>query len=120
VPMVHQLGYTLSWSGDASAMLSETGEGVDYGCRVLSCGYESSVMEGILCNSSRCQHVPRNPCTCVMLQHSGKSQIIYTFKSLGICPSKVHLCPTMIVVSTVRTNLVVDTVTLTFLSHWSM
>jgi hypothetical protein len=55
-----------------------------------------------------------------MLQHSGQSQIFCTFESLGICPSKVHLCPTMIVVSTARTNLVVDTVTLTFLSHWSM
>jgi len=54
MPMVHQLRYTLSWSGNASAALRETGEGIDYGCRVLSRGHKSSVMEGILCNSSRC------------------------------------------------------------------
>jgi hypothetical protein len=54
MPTVHQLGYTLSWSGNASATFRETGEGIDYGCRVSSCGHKSSVMEGILCNSSRC------------------------------------------------------------------
>jgi hypothetical protein len=51
--MVHQLGYTLSWSRNASAMLRETGEGVDYGCRVSSHRHESGIAEGILCNSSR-------------------------------------------------------------------
>jgi hypothetical protein len=54
MPMVHQLRYTLSWSGNASTTLRETGEGIDYGCRVSSCGHKSSVMEKILCNSSRC------------------------------------------------------------------
>jgi hypothetical protein len=54
MPTVHQLGYTLSWSGNASATLRETGEGIDYGCRVSSRGHKSSVTEGILCNSSRC------------------------------------------------------------------
>jgi hypothetical protein len=53
VPTVHQLGYTLSWSRNASMVLRETGEGVDYGCRFLSRGHESGIMEGILCNSSR-------------------------------------------------------------------
>jgi hypothetical protein len=53
MPMVRQLGYTLSWSGNASAALRETGEGINYGCGVLSHGHESSIMEGILCNSSR-------------------------------------------------------------------
>jgi hypothetical protein len=54
MPTVHQLRYTLSWSGNASVALRETGEGIDYGCRVSLCGHKSSIMEGILCNSSRC------------------------------------------------------------------
>jgi hypothetical protein len=54
VPTVHQLGYTLSWSGNASATLRDTGEGIDYGCRVSSHGHKSSIMEGALCSSSRC------------------------------------------------------------------
>jgi hypothetical protein len=54
MPTVHQLGYTLSWSGNASTTLRETGEGIDYGCRVSSCEHKSSVMEGVLYSSSRC------------------------------------------------------------------
>jgi hypothetical protein len=34
--------------------LRETGEGIDYGCRVPSHGHKSSVTEGVLCSSSRC------------------------------------------------------------------
>jgi hypothetical protein len=54
VPTVHQLGYTLSWSRNASATFRETGEGIDYGCRVSSRGHKSSITEGVLCSSSRC------------------------------------------------------------------
>jgi hypothetical protein len=43
MPMVHQLGYTLSWSINANMALRETGEGIDYGCRVSLCGHESSI-----------------------------------------------------------------------------
>jgi len=53
MPTGHQLGYTLSWSMNASAALRETGEGVDYGCGVMLLRHKSSVTEGILCNSSR-------------------------------------------------------------------
>jgi len=54
VPMAHQLGYALSWSGYASTTLRETGEGIDYGCRVSLHGHKSSVTEGVLCSSGRC------------------------------------------------------------------
>jgi hypothetical protein len=93
VPMVHQLGYTLSWSGNASAMLRESGEGIDYGCRVLSRGHKSSVMEGVLCSSSRCHG------ECCKYTRKGVSSNILLrsysnrFKSKGLQPQLIHCAP---------------------------
>jgi hypothetical protein len=93
MPMVHQLRYALSWSRNASAALRETGEGIDYGCRVSSHGHKSSVMEGILCNSSRCH----GEC-CKNTQKGVSSNILLRlysigFRSEGLRPQLIHCAP---------------------------
>jgi len=93
MPTVHQLRYTLSWSGNARVELRETGEGIDYGCRVLLCGHKSSITEGILCNSSRC-----NGECCKYTQKGVSSNILLRslsigFGSEGLQPQLVHCAP---------------------------
>jgi hypothetical protein len=86
MPMVHQLGYTLSRSRNASAALRETGEGIDYGCGVLSHGHKSGIMEGILCNSSRshgkyCKYTQKGVSLNILLRSSSNN-----IRSEGLWP----------------------------------
>jgi hypothetical protein len=91
--MVHQLGYTLSWSVNASAALRETGESVDYGCGVLLCGHKSSITEGILCYSSGshrkcCKYTWKGVSSNILLRSYSKS-----IRSEGLQPQLMLCAP---------------------------